>query len=121
MEWHFGHTPRVELDEQLAKFIRARRGEKNYEEFGRLIGCSGSTVHRLENRNQNFTRELLNKLKQTFRCTLADIFPHEFNGHNGNGTRPVRLQRPLAAFPAACSGTAESSARAAGSTFGAAE
>jgi hypothetical protein len=84
---------RVELEEQMAQFMRTQRGNRSFPEFSRQKRIPISTQHRLENGQQNFTAKTLKMLKQKFNCTLADIFPHEFNGRNGNGKWPPESLR----------------------------
>ena len=63
------------LRQRLALFTKTKRGSRTHEAFGQRIGRSGSTVHRLENFDQNVTSDLLEDLATTFNCDIVDLFP----------------------------------------------
>ena len=65
--------PRIR--QRLGLFMKTKRGSRTFEAFGKRIGRSGSTVHRIENCNQNITGDLLEGLATTFNCDITDLFP----------------------------------------------
>ena len=63
------------LDDQVAKFLRQKRGEETYVAFGRKVGISGSTLHRLEHCRQSITVQKLDLILSRLKCTITDVFP----------------------------------------------
>ena len=63
------------LDQQLGDFLRKKRGEATFAEFGRKVGMSASTLYRLENGQQSITLQKLEHVLERLKCTLADVFP----------------------------------------------
>lgn len=66
---------RVALKNQLAKFLREKRGEMTLKQFGRKLGVSDSTLQRLEIGDQNITLRSLQQIVDRLNCEVADIFP----------------------------------------------
>jgi transcriptional regulator with XRE-family HTH domain len=66
---------RQTLDNQLAMFLRRRRGKATYAAFSRKLGITPSSLFRLENCQQSITLKTLQQILDRLRCDLADIFP----------------------------------------------
>ena len=62
------------LRQQLAQYLRARRGDQTLAQFARKIGISDSTLQRLEIGEQNITIDTLERLLGRMKCDLRDIF-----------------------------------------------
>lgn len=65
------------LDEHLAVFLRKKRGNSTYVQFARKLGIAPSTLHRLENREQSGTLQLLHQILRRLRCRVRDVFPED--------------------------------------------
>ena len=63
------------LKNQLAKFLREKRGELTLLQFARKLGISDSTLQRLEIGEQNLTLKSLQQIVDRLNCEIADIFP----------------------------------------------
>ena len=63
------------LKDQLAKFLRDKRGELTLLQFARKLGISDSTLQRLEIGDQNLTLKSLERIVNRLNCEVADIFP----------------------------------------------
>ena len=63
------------LKDQLAKFLREKRGELTLLQFARKLGISDSTLQRLEIGEQNLTLKSLERIVNRLKCEVADIFP----------------------------------------------
>ena len=63
------------LKDQLAKFLRDKRGELTLLQFARKLGISDSTLQRLEIGDQNITLKSLQRIVDRLNCEMADIFP----------------------------------------------
>ena len=73
---HIGqwHTLEVaNLRENLAKNLRARRGEKTQAAFGRRAGVHQSTIQRIEMETQNVSIDTLQLLCDRLRCSASDL------------------------------------------------
>jgi transcriptional regulator with XRE-family HTH domain len=68
---------RASLEQQLGRFLRARRGEQTYAQFSKKLGVPPSTLHRLERGDQSITLRGLRQILRRLKCRLADIFPDE--------------------------------------------
>jgi transcriptional regulator with XRE-family HTH domain len=68
------------LENQLARFLKERRGDLTYAEFSRKLGFPPSTLHRLEQGSQSITLRGLQQILRKLKCGLADVFPEDF-GH----------------------------------------
>jgi len=66
---------RQTLDNQLAIFLRKRRGETTYAAFARKLGITPSSLFRLENGQQSITLKTLQQIMDRLKCSLSDIFP----------------------------------------------
>ena len=66
---------RQTLDNQLAVFLRKRRGEITYAAFARKLGITPSSLFRLENCQQSITLKTLQQILDRLKCSLTDIFP----------------------------------------------
>jgi DNA-binding Xre family transcriptional regulator len=62
------------LANQLAAFLRKRRGDLTYQQFARKTGLSDSTLHRLELGEQNITLDTLEQLCDRLKCSISEIF-----------------------------------------------
>ena len=62
------------LHKQLARFLRERRGELSYAQFARKLGVSPSTLHRMEQGEQNVTLETLEQIMNRLKCRWDEIF-----------------------------------------------
>ena len=69
---------RQTLDNQLAVFLRKRRGEMTFAAFARKLGITPSSLFRLENCQQSITLKTLQQLMERLKCSWADIFPGGF-------------------------------------------
>ena len=67
---------RRHLRQQLAEYLRKARGQMTFVEFGRRIGVSASSLHRMEMADQNITIDTLEQLLARLKCRMSDIF-HE--------------------------------------------
>ncbi len=70
----------MSLEDQLARFLRERRGEMTYAQFSRKLGFPPSTPHRLEQGSQSITLRGLQQILRKLKCGLADVFPGDFDG-----------------------------------------
>jgi DNA-binding Xre family transcriptional regulator len=59
---------------QLAAFLKKRRGSLTYVQFSRKMGISPATLHRLEMGQQNVTLKTLEQIVDRLNCKVADIF-----------------------------------------------
>jgi transcriptional regulator with XRE-family HTH domain len=66
---------RQTLDNQLAIFLRKRRGEITYAAFARKLGITPSSLFRLENCQQSITLKTLEQIMDRLKCSWSDIFP----------------------------------------------
>jgi DNA-binding Xre family transcriptional regulator len=66
---------RQTLDNQLAVFLRKRRGEITYAAFARKLGITPSSLFRLENCQQGITLKTLQQIMDRLKCSWSDIFP----------------------------------------------
>ena len=62
------------LPNQLAAFLKKRRGSLTYMQFSRKMGISPATLHRLEMGQQNATLKTLEQIVDRLNCKVADIF-----------------------------------------------
>ena len=65
---------RQTLDNQLAIFLRKRRGEITYAAFARKLGITPSSLFRLENCQQSITLKTLQQIMDRLKCSWSDIF-----------------------------------------------
>lgn len=68
----------MSLENQLARFLKQRRGEMTYAVFSRKLGFPPSTLHRLEQGTQSITLRGLQQILRKLKCGLADVFPENF-------------------------------------------
>ena len=61
------------LDQQLASFLRKRRGETPYAAFARKLGITPSSLFRLENGQQSVTLKTLRQIMDRLQCSWSDI------------------------------------------------
>lgn len=66
------------LDEQLATFLRKRRGSLSYAKFAKITGISHGMLHRLEMQERHITLTKLETLMRKLKIKLSDIFPDQF-------------------------------------------
>ena len=69
---------RRNLDKQLAKFLRKKRGGFSYAKFAKKSGVSYQTLFRIEHGEQHLTLDKLETLLVKLKIRLKDIFPDEF-------------------------------------------
>jgi transcriptional regulator with XRE-family HTH domain len=69
---------RRNLDRQLAKYLRKKRGSLSYAQFSKQIGLSHTTIHRLERGEHHLTLNKLETILGKLKIKLSDIFPDEF-------------------------------------------
>lgn len=60
---------------RLGRFMRHQRGASTLREFARRTGLSCTTIHRLENAQQNVTLDTLEYLCDVFQCRIQDLMP----------------------------------------------
>lgn len=66
------------LDKQLAAFLRKERGELSYAQFGKKVGLSHTTLHRIERGEHHLTLDKLQVVMDKLKISLRDIFKDEF-------------------------------------------
>ena len=66
------------LDKQLAIFLRKQRGEMSYAQFGKKVGLSHTTLHRIERGEHRLTLDKLQTVLEKLKIKLSDVFPEEF-------------------------------------------
>lgn len=62
---------------RLGQFLRKKRGEMTFVEFGRKIGISASSLQRIETGQQNVTIDTLERLVTRLKCGTDEIFSGE--------------------------------------------
>jgi transcriptional regulator with XRE-family HTH domain len=67
------------MENQLARFLRERRGDLTFMQFSRKLGFPPSTLHRLEQGTQSITLRGLQQILRKLKCGLAEIFPEASN------------------------------------------
>jgi transcriptional regulator with XRE-family HTH domain len=65
---------RQTLDNQLAVFLRKRRGQITYAAFAKKLGITPSSLFRLENCQQSATLKTLQQIMDRLKCSWADVF-----------------------------------------------
>ena len=75
-EWTLGQSPSVRpsLDQQFARFLRRKRGERPCAQFARKLGISASTLHRLENGQQGTTLQRFQQILGRLKCLVREDF-----------------------------------------------
>ena len=68
---------RQTLDNQLALFLRKRRGQTPHDVFARKLGITPSTLIGLENCEQSATLNILQQILDRLQCSLGDIEARE--------------------------------------------
>jgi transcriptional regulator with XRE-family HTH domain len=66
------------LDKQLATFLRKERGELSYAQFGKKVGLSHTTLHRIERGEHRLTISKLQTVLDRLKIKLSAVFPEEF-------------------------------------------
>lgn len=66
------------LDRQLAKFLRKKRGGLSYAAFAKKSGVSHQTLFRIERGEHRLTLDKLETMLMKLKIRLKDIFPDEF-------------------------------------------
>jgi len=69
---------RRNLDRQLAKFLKKKRGQLSYAEFSKRVGVSYTTLHRIERGEHHLTLNKLEIILSRLKVRLRDVFPDEF-------------------------------------------
>jgi transcriptional regulator with XRE-family HTH domain len=65
---------RYQLRKQLAEFLKKKRGNQTFQQFGRKMGLSDSTLQWIEIREQNVTIDTIEHIVNRLRCSVSDIF-----------------------------------------------
>ena len=65
----------TQLRKRISRFLVEQRGDETERAFAARIGISKSTLHRIENCEQNITIDTLEQLCQAFKCDIGDLFP----------------------------------------------
>lgn len=55
-------------------FLRKKRGQQTFAEFGRKLGLPPSTLYRIENGRQSITLGKLEQIMHRLKSSLRDIF-----------------------------------------------
>ena len=66
-----------ELRKRLAKNMRRLRGDTPQRDFAKRLGITKSTLHRIENYEQNVGLDTLELICKRLKCEIADIFSSE--------------------------------------------
>ena len=69
---------RRNLDAQLAKYLRKARGSLSYAQFGKRVGVSHTTLHRIDRGEHHLTLHKLETILVKLKIKLSDVFPGEF-------------------------------------------
>jgi DNA-binding Xre family transcriptional regulator len=64
----------AKLQQQLAQFMRKKRGDMTYQQFSRKTGLSTASLQRIEMADQNVTLETLVEITSRLKCKIGDIF-----------------------------------------------
>ena len=64
----------MDLVENLARNLRALRGDKTQDAFARKLGISQATLARLESGAQNTTVKTLQQICKALRCNVGELF-----------------------------------------------
>ena len=64
----------MDLVDNLARNIRALRGDKTQDAFARKLGISQATLARLESGAQNTTIKTLQQICKSLRCDIGELF-----------------------------------------------
>ena len=64
----------MDLVENLARNLRALRGNKTQDAFARKLGISQATLARLESGAQNTTVKTLQQICKALRCNIGELF-----------------------------------------------
>ncbi len=64
----------MDLVDNLARNIRALRGNKTQDVFARKLGISQATLARLESGAQNTTIKTLQQICKAMRCDIGELF-----------------------------------------------
>lgn len=62
------------LAENLAKNLKALRGDQTQGAFARKLGISRATLNRLENNSQNTTLKTLDQITKSLKCDIGELF-----------------------------------------------
>jgi transcriptional regulator with XRE-family HTH domain len=69
---------RKDLDQQLAKYLKNRRGTMSYAQFSKRTGLSHTSLHNIERGELHLTLRKLGIVMTKLKIRLSDIFPDEF-------------------------------------------
>ncbi len=61
------------LRKRLGSYLRKKRGKLSYQQFAKLVGVSDSSLHRLEQGEQNVTLEVLEQLAKKLKCSVSTM------------------------------------------------
>jgi DNA-binding Xre family transcriptional regulator len=65
---------RQSLDQELADFLRKKRGKTPYAVFAKKLGVTPSSLFRLENGQQSVTLRTLQQICDRLKCNVHDVF-----------------------------------------------
>ncbi len=66
------------MDARLAKYLRRARGGMSYYAFGKKVGISHTTLHRIERGEHHLTLNKLETILNKLKISLSDVFPEEY-------------------------------------------
>ena len=70
------HAMKNSLRTRLAKKLRTLRGEKTIRLFAEELGLSKSTLHKLEQGEQNLTLDQLQRICDGLGCDVGELFEY---------------------------------------------
>ena len=68
------------LSKQLARRLKALRGDMPQMHFAKKLGISGSSLNRMELGQQNVSLRTLERLCRRLKCRIGDLFEDEDKG-----------------------------------------
>lgn len=63
------------LTERLAHRLKVLRGDASQLQFAKRLGVSKSSLHRMEQGEQNVSLKTLDTLCRRLKCDISDLFP----------------------------------------------
>jgi DNA-binding XRE family transcriptional regulator len=74
----------IELQDDMAAFLKKQRGKMSLEDFAQLIDTSDTMCHRLENGLGDPRISLVARISRTFKVPVPVIYPSLFRNGTGN-------------------------------------
>jgi transcriptional regulator with XRE-family HTH domain len=68
------HAMKNSLRSRLAKKLKELRGDKTIRVFADELGLSKSTLHKLEQGEQNLSLDQLQRICDALKCDIAELF-----------------------------------------------